>query len=69
MKKYIIKKESKQKQARQKFPKESKMECKSGEIKREGYYINSHPSHTKSNKKINVKGHLGCAMMYSKCYG
>ena len=57
LKKYIEKKESKQKQSRQKFPKEAKMKCGKGEIKREGYYTKSHTSHSKSGKEINVKGH------------
>lgn len=57
LKKYTEKKESKQKQSRLKFPKEAKMKCKSGEIKREGYYTKSHTSHSKSGKKINLKGH------------
>lgn len=57
LKKYIEKKKSKQKQSRQKFPKESKMKCGKGEIKREGYYTKSHTSHSKSGKEINVKGH------------
>lgn len=65
LKKYIEKKESKQKQSRQKFPKEAKIKCIQGEIKREGYYKKSHTSHSKSGKKINVKGHWvapGCIL-------
>ena len=57
LKKYIEKKESKQKLARQKFPEEASKTCKSGQIKREGYYTKSHSSHTKTGKKINVKGY------------
>lgn len=57
LKKYIEKKESKQKQARQKFPKEANIKCKLGEIKREGYYTKSHASHSKSGKEINIKGY------------
>lgn len=57
LKKYIEKKESKQKQSRQKFPKEASSKCGPGQIKREGYYTKSHSSHTKSGKEINVKGH------------
>lgn len=57
LKKYIEKKESKQKQARQKFPKEAKQECKPGQIMREGYYIKTHPTHTKSGKITSVKSH------------
>ena len=57
LKKYIEKKESKQKQARQKFPKEALEKCGVGQIKREGYYTKAHKSHTKSGEEINVKGH------------
>ena len=57
LKKYIEKKESKQKQARQKFPKEATEKCGVGQIKREGYYTKAHKSHTISGEEINVKGH------------
>jgi hypothetical protein len=57
LKKYIEKKESKQKQAKQKFPKEATSKCGPGQIKREGYYTKAHMSHTKSGKEIDVKGH------------
>lgn len=57
LKKYIEKKESKQKQARQKFSKEASEKCKSGQIKREGYYTKAHKSHSKLGEEINVKGH------------
>lgn len=57
LKKYIEKKESKQKQAREKFPTQANIKCPKGQIKREGYFIKAHPSHTKSGKKINTKSH------------
>jgi hypothetical protein len=57
LKKYIEKKESKQKQSRQKFPNEAKQKCGPGQIMREGYYIKTHPSHTKSGKVTSVKSH------------
>ena len=57
LKKYIEKKESKQKQARQKFPKEASSKCGPDQIKREGYYTKSHLSHSKTGEEINVKGH------------
>lgn len=55
LKKYIQKKESKQKQSRQKFPNEANQECKPGQILREGYYVHTHKSHSKLGKDTNVK--------------
>ena len=55
--KYFKKKESKQKMAREKFPHEASIKCKKGQIKREGYEIKAHKSHTKNGTEINVKGH------------
>lgn len=55
IKKYIQKKESRQKQARQKFPNESNKECKPGQILREGYYVSTHKSHSKLGKETKIK--------------
>jgi len=55
LKKYIEKKESKQKQSREMFPSESKQKCKQGQIMREGYYKKPHSSHSKTGKKISIK--------------
>lgn len=57
LKKFIEKKESKQKQSRQKFPKQANQNYGSGEIMREGYHIKAHDSHSKSGEKINIKGY------------
>ena len=57
LKKYIEKKKSKQKQARNLFPIDANQKCKSGQILREGYYVESHSSHSKSGKKKMIKSH------------
>ena len=57
LKKYVQKKESLQKQARAKFPKEASQKCPKGYIMREGYKTGSHKSQSKSGKKIIIKEH------------
>jgi hypothetical protein len=55
LKKYIKSKDSMHRAASKKFSKESAKKCAPGYIKRAGYKVGSHKSHSKSGKKTSVK--------------
>jgi hypothetical protein len=55
LKRYIKSKDSMHRAASKKFSKEAEKKCAPGYIKREGYKVGSHKSHSKSGKKTSVK--------------
>lgn len=57
IKDYLKAKEKVHELARKKFSKESSKKCSKGYIKKEGYKVNSHKSHSKNGKEIVVKEH------------
>ncbi len=53
---YLASKDAMHKLAREKFPKQASKKCSRGQIMREGYKRKSFKSHSKTGKKISVKG-------------